>query len=254
MSKKQFTVSTPVSLWLGCLCILVSLLGFYVSAVSGFVSGPGCQGSEVAFDFKNISHYLRLVIYPLVQSSKFSLLFNASIIIILGGKMEEKFGRIFLGLMIFTSAFVGGILNACILKNPIQGAEGISFLLIFLLFLEGLSKSNIKLEPTVLFAVFAIVQITEIIETKDLAIIVKLAGGVTGSLFSFLVAPKTRKSISTSTKITSSKKRKKYIEELDAASPRNSENNSEYNSDSSKSPTVRYEDDGKTEYIGTISL
>lgn len=237
--KKGFRVSynAPVAITFSFICTAVLLLDTFVakgSLVPLLFTVPGCKASPSPFDWLNPLSYIRLFTHVLGHGDWNHLLGNLSFILLLGPLMEEKYGSAMIALMFTVTAFVTGIINACFIPSSLMGASGISFMLIILSSISTISKNQLPLSFILVLAVYVLREfITP--SASNVSTIAHIAGGLCGSLFGFLVAPKQ----SRSQKITVSKNRK-------------TEPKTEVRSTSQNRQTNRQEEDETV--VGTIPL
>ena len=120
--------------------------------------------------------------------------------------MEEKYGSGMIALMFTVTAFVTGIINACFIPSSLLGASGISFMLIVLASISTVTKNKIPLTFLLVIAVYVSKEFISP-SASNVSTIAHIAGGLCGSLFGFLVAPKQKRS----EKISVSKPKKQTI-------------------------------------------
>lgn len=253
-SKKAFfriKFSSPVTLAFTIVTFLVLVLDKFAlknfPLVQNLFSVPGALAKNMAdaqkalgtagmtvFNFSNPLHYLRLFLHVLGNGSWRGFLFSSAVILSLGPQMEERYGSASVALMLFVSAFVSGVLNACFLPQLMSGAVPFVLMLILLSSITSLSKNEIPLTTLLIFLVAlsaSFLGIESLNKISVLGIFAQLAGALAGSLAGFLTAPKARAS-------ASAKEKKDRLSEIDAGSPRRA---------------ARYDDD-ETTVIGSINI
>ncbi|MCQ2240174.1 MAG: O-antigen polysaccharide polymerase Wzy [Treponema sp.] len=134
---------------------------------------------------------------------------NLIVILLLGQILEERYGSVMLGLMMFISTLISGVLTACISTVPLTGAGCIIFMMAVLVSLTELTKKRIPLSCLLVFVLFLSFEIfrntkgaegTDIMQ-KTCGVLIEMIGGICGSIFGFLVLPK-KKSTKTASKKT----------------------------------------------------
>lgn len=209
--KKRFPVSynSPVIITFSLLCAFILLLDSFVAKgklIPLLFTVPGCKTAPSAFDWLNPFSYIRLFTHVLGHTDFSHLLGNLSFILLLGPLMEEKYGSGMIALMFTVTAFVTGIINACFIPSSLLGASGISFMLIVLASISTVTKNKIPLTFLLVIAVYVSKEFISP-SASNVSTIAHIAGGLCGSLFGFLVAPKQRHS----EKISVSKQKKQTM-------------------------------------------
>ena len=217
MAKKssfRFLYDSPVSLSIVIASLLIFILdslAFKGSLIQAAFTCHGNSASDIPFNFSSPVEYIRLITYALGNYSWESLLISSIFILLLGPLMEERYGSVMLAVMMAISTFVAGVLNACLIPQDLKGQSAIVFMLILLSVLTTLEKKEIPLSWILLFVTylaqqmhFAAMNFTTGTRLSDFAFIsfmqknvgtfTLLAAGITGTLFGFLVAPKTKTS------------------------------------------------------------
>lgn len=152
--------------------------------------------NEGVFNFQNPIHYLRLFFYLFGNKNLLQFLISFAFILPLGTQMEERYGSAALVVMILIATLVTGVLNACLIPATLCGADAIVFMLILLGAITSLSKNELSISAIMIFALFMGCEFYlngAMDNTKVVSIFAKLAGGLCGSMFGFLSAPKTRR-------------------------------------------------------------
>ena len=256
MAKKKFKIDlkveydAPVTLTFVIICVIIFLLNM-ILAKSGkgagfekiFVS-PTSQAGLLPFIPGAPVSYIRLLFYIFgAAAGEASLLFtNLILIMLLGPAMEERYGSVIIGIMIFVSALFAGVLNACFCDTSLVGAVPLVSMMIFLNAFMSFSKKKFPLSFAAVMVLFVLLQIFS--GAGAVQIIICIAGGLCGSLFAFLTSPKMKaeKKASKSASgggLLSRAEKVKYAEELDRNSPRNKKS---------------YDDDDETTVVGTLKF
>ena len=95
--------------------------------------------------------------------------------------------------MVTVTAFVTGIINACFIPSSLLGASGLSFMLILLASISTIEKKQLPLSFFLLIGVFVCKEFVTP-SASGVSTIAHIAGGICGSFFGFLVAPKSARS------------------------------------------------------------
>lgn len=193
--KIRFTYNAPVTLTFVLICTLIFLIDHFLlhgKFVPTFLAAPACpKAAENAFNPTNIGHYIRLFVHVLGHTSWDHLLGNMSFILLLGPLLEERYGSKMLLLMILVTALVTGVLNACLIPATLCGASGIVFMMIVLSSITNIEKNVIPISFVLVVALFFGRELVNAPKVQGVSILAHVAGGICGSMFGFLVAPKT---------------------------------------------------------------
>lgn len=282
MAKKKFNLNikvaydAPVTLSFVIVCTLIFLLNI-ILAKSGkslglekLLASPTSQAGVLPFIVKQPVSYLRLLLYifgsqagglaPGVADGAFSggffaggasvLFTNLILIMLLGPAMEERYGSVIIGIMIFVSALFSGVLNACFCEASLVGSVPVVSMMIFLNAFMSFSKKKFPLSFAAVMVFFVLLQIAS--GAGAVRIIICIAGGLCGSLFAFLTSPKMKAEKKASRSggngsgggLLNRAEKVAYAEELDRSSPRNKKNWGRSNSD----------DDDETTVVGTLKF
>lgn len=262
MAKKKFRIDlkvaydAPVTLTFVIVSAIIFLLNILL-AKSGKAGGlekifasPTSQAGVLPFIPSAPLSYVRLLFYIFgVAAGGASLLFtNLILIMLLGPAMEERYGSVIIGIMIFVSALFAGVLNACFCENSLVGAVPLVSMMIFLNAFMSFSKKKFPLSFAAVMVLFVLLQIFS--GAGAVQIIICIAGGLCGSLFAFLTSPKVKaekkaaKSSGSGGGLLSRAEKVAYAEELDRNSPRNKKSWGKSSDD----------DDDETTVIGTLKF
>lgn len=245
MKKKiRLSYNAPVSITFSLACTLIFLIDKFL-AKGGLIpllfTVPGNSKAESPFDWINAFSYIRLFTHVLGHINWNHLLANLSFILLLGPLMEEKYGSPMIALMMTVTAAVTGIINACFIPTSLTGSSGISFMLILLASISTISKNMLPLSFLLLIAVFILREFISP-SASNVSTIAHIAGGLCGSLFGFLVSPKS----SRTEKNTASRQKREPAQQSAQPASKPGQNND-------KPQTKKQADDGTT-VIGTIQL
>ena len=266
MAKKKFHLNikvaydAPVTLTFVFICVIIFLLNiFFVKSgknlgLEKIFASPTSQAGVLPFIPTVSLSYVRLLLYIFgssgagdIASGGASVLFtNLILIMLLGPAMEERYGSVIIGIMMFVSALFSGVLNACFCETSLIGAVPVVSMMIFLNAFMSFSKKKFPLSFAAVMILFVVLQIFD--GAGAIRIIICIAGGLCGSLFAFLTSPKMKAEKKTYSSAADNTKKRggllnraekiAYAEELDRNSPRN------------KKP----DDDDETTVVGTLKF
>ncbi len=188
----HLTFNAPVTLTFALLCAFVLVIDtFFLGGklIPAIFTVPG----KDEFDFYRGLDYFRLFAHVFGHSDWNHFLGNFSFILLLGPLMEERYGSKMLLIMISVTALVTGVINSCLIPNALHGASGIVFMLIVLSSIVTINKNEIPLSFVFIVALYLGREIINAGTNESISTIAHIAGGLCGSLFGFLVAPKSKK-------------------------------------------------------------
>lgn len=230
-SKKKFKINFDACVSI-CFCAAALFIFFLdkfaiknYDLVQNIFSAPGAKGAERAFNFSSPSDYLRLILFVLGNESFLQVLFSCAFILPFGALMEERYGSPAVAFMIAISAFVSGVLNACLVPQSLCGAASAATMLILLSSITSIAKNEIHLSSLLTLALCLGGNLYLASGQKGLdrfavvGVFVQLAGALAGSMAGFLTAPKTKRSASGSSS-GSSQAASERLREIDEESPR----------------------------------
>lgn len=216
--KIKFSYDSPVSLSFAIITVLIFVLNSFVlkGKLTPFFTAPTAAGGAFPFKFNEIASYLRLVFFQFGYNDLSLLFADLIIILLLGQILEERYGSLIVGLMMFFSSLFSGVLNACFYNNSLFGAGSIVMMMIFLNALTSISKKKVSILSLVTIALLIC---REVFSKSNglIGFLIVLAGGVCGSMFAFLASPKAR---AANKKSKGEKSREQILEDLDSQSPR----------------------------------
>lgn len=194
--KLKFHYDSPVMLTFALITLLVFILDAF--AFKGklkeiWLVTPTAAGGQFPFSFSDFPSILRLFIHVFGYSQNEVLICNLIFILLLGPQMEERYGSVIIGIMIFVSSLFSAVLNACFCKNAVCGAEPVVFMLILLWTMMQLSRSKISASAIAVIALFIAMLVFRKNPNGVVGVAVIAAGGLCGSLFAFLTSPKAHK-------------------------------------------------------------
>lgn len=208
MAKKiRIVYTAPLSACFVLACTAVLILSRFTgdALISAFFSAPARQGSPSAFNPVSPLHYLRLFIHIFGHKDALSFGANAALILLLGPRLEERYGDAILSLMMGAAAFVSGICSAAFSPSVLYGSDGIVFLMIILYTFAYAKKEGIFFTNILLFALYVFGKLFPLFGISAVTIsasasplggnaalitaLAHLAGGLCGSLFAFAASP-----------------------------------------------------------------
>jgi len=194
-SKIKITYNAPITLTFSIICTIVllldGLLGHHL--IGAFFCAPGAQGSTFSFDPHNPVDYIRLFTHVLGHESWAHLLSNLSFILLLGPLLEDRYGSGLLILMMLTTAFVTGIINAAFIPAALMGASGIAFMMILLASFNTIDKKTVPLTFILILILYLGREIFVSSNQDNVANWAHIIGGIIGSIFGFIASPAKRK-------------------------------------------------------------
>ncbi|WP_318689970.1 O-antigen polysaccharide polymerase Wzy [Treponema sp.] len=211
-SSPKLTFDFPVTVTFVIVAVVMFLLDTFAFKGKMFSTILICHGSKqaiVPFNFKSPADFTGLFFFIFGNSGWEMLFSNLIVILLLGQILEERYGSVMLGLMMFISTLISGVLTACISTVPLTGAGCIIFMMAVLVSLTELTKKRIPLSCLLVFVLFLSFEIfrntkgaegTDIMQ-KTCGVLIEMIGGICGSIFGFLVLPK-KKSTKTASKKT----------------------------------------------------
>ena len=247
--KLKFQYDSPVMLTFAFITLIIFVLDTF--ALKGklkevWLVTPTAAGGQFPFAFSDFRSIIRLFIHVFGYDQSSVLVCNLIFILLLGPQMEDRYGSVIIGIMIFVSALFSGVLNACFCTNAVSGSEPVVFMLILLWTMMQLSRSNISASAIAVIALFITMLVFQKNPNGVVGVVIVAAGGLCGSLFAFLASPKARKA----------KKNEAALAEFrDETSPRFSiKSTGKGSGKSSKFGNKKSYDDSEETVIGSIEL
>lgn len=190
MKKRwHITYNAPVTLTFALFCALVLLTDSLLQhqLIPALFTAPGAP-----FDYHSPLNFLRLLTHVFGHADWNHLLGNLAFILLLGPLMEERYGSPMLALMMTATALVTGVINACLIPAGLLGASGIVFMLIVLASLSTIEKGEIPISFIFIIAIYLGRELGGGAKAANVATVAHIVGGLCGSLFGFMNAPKKR--------------------------------------------------------------
>lgn len=194
-TKFKVTYNAPVTLTFALISVLILFLNetlFQKHLIPALFIAPGCQGSGFAFNWHSALDYFRLFSHVFGHADWNHLLSNFGFILLLGPILEERYGSLILLIMILVTAFVTGIINACLIPAALMGSSGIAFMMILLASFSTMSRHEVPLSFLLILFLYVGRELFSQNQNADVATFAHIAGGICGSMFGFLAAPKRR--------------------------------------------------------------
>lgn len=240
--KIRFTYNAPVTLTFCLICTFIFLIDHFLlhgKFVPTFLSAPACpKAPSDAFNPANAGHYIRLFVHVLGHTSWNHLLGNLSFILLLGPLLEERYGSKMLLLMILVTALVTGVINACLIPSTLCGASGIVFMMIVLASITKIEKNQIPLSFVFVVALFFGRELVNAPKAQGVSTVAHVAGGLCGSMFGFLVAPKASRKKKDDSKNQVAQNDEKTKKSSGGFFPRKQESSENYDEDGLETPAV----------------
>lgn len=192
----KFLYDAPVTVTVALLTLTLFIIdSFFIKTpvIATFLSSPTSSSGASAFSFSSVKCILSLFFHIFSYFDLNLLLCDVVFILLLGPFMEERYGSLIIGIMIFVASLFSGVLNACFCKEVASGAGSIVFMLILLNVLVSVSKKTVSLSSV--FALLVFIFRLFFLKTANgiFDVIIIAAGGLAGSLFTFIASPKARK-------------------------------------------------------------
>ena len=194
--KLKFVYDAPVTLSFALAALVIFILDTFVfkGKLSGeWLLSPTVAGGQFPFAFSDFRSILRLFLHVFGYADAPFLICNLIFILLLGPSMEERYGSVIIGIMIFVAALFSGVLNACFCKVSTCGAEPVVFMLVLLCTMMHRSRSKVSASSLAVIALFVCMLVLRKNPNGVIGVVIITAGGLCGSLFAFLTSPKARK-------------------------------------------------------------
>lgn len=140
------------------------------------------------------STYFRLFSHVLGHANWHHWLANASLLLLIGPVVEEKYGGRDLVIMILFTAFITGVLQLTLFSDGLLGASGIVFMLILLSSFTNFSQGKIPLTFIIVALLYIGGEIVNSINATDhISQFAHIIGGICGSGFGFWLGKNDRR-------------------------------------------------------------
>jgi len=180
--------NSPVILTLTIAALVARILGSLSNelTMTFFVLQPDAS-------ILNPLSWLRLITHVIGHADWNHLIGNFSLILLIGPLLEEKYGSKSMALMIFTTAFVTGILHLFFFTGGLLGASGIVFMLILLGSFANIKQGHIPLTFILIVILYLGKEFFYSLRYDNISQFAHIIGGIVGSGFGFLGAKDTIK-------------------------------------------------------------
>lgn len=164
--------------------------------------------SEKAFSPSNPLSYLRILLHVFGCAGWSTLLINSTFFLLIGTTLEDRYGSVIFGLMIFISTLVAGVIGIFCPLN-MSGASPVIFMMIFLSAVSMITKKNIQISWILIFVFYTAYAMASALENNgpliesrglgkflqsNIPTFIAIVSGIASSLFGFLSAPKEKSS------------------------------------------------------------
>lgn len=228
MSKKKINIKasfdSPFAISFVILSVLVMVFDLFVlkSKLNQTVLlSPTSPVGNLPFVFTDPSSYLRLVLCFFGYNDKSVFLCDLIFILLIGVKVEDRYGSIVIGIMSFVSILFSSVLTACFGKESCFGAGSVIFMMLILNILLNFSKNKVALSSVLILILFIVKEVLFQKSNGVLGVAIEAAGGLCGSLFAFLVSPKARNQRKIDKNGLMGRASRSLEDEIDSRSPRN---------------------------------
>jgi len=186
--KTGFKISfdSPITLIFVILCVIFGILSKFLPEFQNFLTCPTSASGENPFNFKSVTDYFRLLLYPLGVLDWNILTSNLVFILLLCPKIEEKFGKGILSLLILITVLFAGVVCVCFSSTVMVGSSGIVCMLLILSFYCSIDKKEIPLSYILLALIYFSTQLISVFTTNSLEPFCHFAGALIGSLVGIL--------------------------------------------------------------------
>lgn len=188
-TKIKFTLDLSLFSLFALISMLLVVLDAFIlkGKIMPFIVSPTVKD----FSFSNPLSYVKIVFHILGSQTTapgiYLWLYGIVYLIFAGTEAEKTYGTVFLAIMVVLSSIFSGVLAACLLETPISAAFPVVFLLNFLTIFGNLKKNTITASSIIILA--AICAFEVIITKSPVILAIDAAGGLCGSLISFLAVP-----------------------------------------------------------------
>lgn len=171
--------NAPVTLTFALLCTLSLIIIMIVPNGEQLFMVSG-QRSPTTIGF-----YLSLVTHIFGHANFPHLLANMSFILLLGPRVEEKYGSRDLVMMMFVTAVITGIFQIIFFSEGLLGASGIVFMLILISSITNFSSGKIPLTFILVALLYLGTEIWNSFKADQVSQFAHIMGGICGSVFGF---------------------------------------------------------------------
>jgi rhomboid protease GluP len=170
-----------------------TLIAMIILAVDPLFNGAIIQSAMVVFpdgSFFDPMTWLRIFGHALGHAGWDHLLGNFAVILLIGPILEEKYGSGRLFLMVAFTALVTGVIVTLFFREALLGASGVAFMMILLGSFANAKTGKIPLTFILVAIIYLGREIFAAFSEDHISQMAHIIGGVTGSIFGFLLTPK----------------------------------------------------------------
>lgn len=180
----RISFNSPVILVFVGICSLVLLIDMVTQSA---LSDSVC--SIYRSTWKDPLFYIRMVCHIFGHIDWSHFIGNMTLILLLGPLLEEKYGKIKLIFIIFTTAIVTGFLHILFSKDTaLLGASGVVFAFIVISSMTGMKGNKIPLTFLLIVMIYIGEEIYQIFFVMDdVSNLTHIVGGMVGAFFGYLL-------------------------------------------------------------------
>ncbi len=176
-----------------------TLVAMIILAVDPLFNGTIIQSVMVVYpdgSFLDPMTWVRIFGHVLGHADWDHLLSNFAVILLIGPILEEKYGSARLLLMVAFTALVTGVIVTLFFREALLGASGVAFMMILLGSFANAKSGKIPLTFILVAMIYLGREIFAAFSEDHISQMAHIIGGVTGSIFGFLMTPKSNGTIS----------------------------------------------------------
>ena len=137
-------------------------------------------------NYRNPLEYMTIFSHVLGHADWFHLFGNLSIILLLGGKVEQNYSSLNLIKWIFITACLTGLLNIVLMPTTLRGASGIVFMLIILFSMTEMRNGNLPITTVLVFLLYLGQEIyLGMVVADNISRFCHISGGLMGAIFGY---------------------------------------------------------------------
>ncbi len=184
MKNAKIVFNAPVVLTFTIICVIALVLDFFTN---GFTTQK--IFSVYRSSFLEPLTYIRLVCHVFGHANYSHFMGNITLFLVTGTLLEDKYGSFNIGIIIFITAIITGIINIIIFPNiMLLGASGVVFAFIILSSVTGTKGGGIPLTFIIVAIIYIGGQIYEGIFIEDnISNLSHIIGGVIGGGFGYFL-------------------------------------------------------------------
>ncbi len=176
-----------------------TLVAMIVLAIDPIFNGTIIQSVMVVYpdgSFLDPMTWVRIFGHVLGHADWDHLLSNFAVILLIGPILEEKYGSARLLLMVAFTALFTGVIVTLFFRDALLGASGVAFMMILLGSFANAKSGKIPLTFLLVAIIYLGREIFAAFSEDHISQMAHIIGGVTGSIFGFLMTPKSNGTIS----------------------------------------------------------